>query len=87
MYLTPRRQPRSPSFFRRLLAPALALGLASVVTALASSCGSSTAGTPPCDSVYAGKCGGTCASDFACPDGLYCGISGTGITCPVGGAK
>ncbi|MDI3284953.1 vWA domain-containing protein [Polyangium sp. 15x6] len=66
---------RKPSWFRRLFAPALAIGLASMVTALASSCGSTSTGTPPCDSVYAGKCGGDCANDFACPDGLYCGIS------------
>ncbi|MDI1446184.1 vWA domain-containing protein [Polyangium sp. 6x1] len=70
-------RPRSPSFFRRLFAPALAMGLASWVAALGASCGSTSTGTPPCESVYAGKCGGTCANDFTCPDGLYCGISGT----------
>ncbi|MDI1480077.1 vWA domain-containing protein [Polyangium sp. y55x31] len=70
-------RPRPPSFFRRLLAPALAIGLASAATALASSCGSTSNGAAPCDSVYAGKCGGTCGNDFACADGLYCGISGT----------
>ncbi|MDC3953376.1 vWA domain-containing protein [Polyangium jinanense] len=70
-------RPRKPSWFRRLLAPALAMGLASMVTALASSCGSTSTGTPPCDSVYAGKCGGFCANDFACADGLYCGNSAT----------
>jgi len=73
----PHPRPRPPSFFRRFLVPALALGLASAVTTFAASCGSSSTGTPPCDSVYAGKCGGTCSSDFTCPDGLYCGISGT----------
>ncbi len=30
-------------------------------------------GSNPCDSVYQGKCGATCATDDACPAGLFCG--------------
>jgi hypothetical protein len=54
----------------------LLLSFAAAIAALGASCGSD-GGEAPCASVYAGKCGGTCSTDAACPDGLYCGLSGT----------
>ncbi|TKD04518.1 vWA domain-containing protein [Polyangium fumosum] len=77
MHFERHRHHHTPPFFRRLFAPVLAIGLASWVAALAASCGSSSTGAAPCETVYAGKCGGTCGDDFACSNGLYCGISGT----------
>jgi hypothetical protein len=63
---------------RRFAPPLLALALA--LPALATqACGSSGSGSDaaPCDSVFAGKCGGKCAMDGDCAAGLYCGASGT----------
>jgi len=76
MTLSNPRRPRLAQSFRRFLPSALALTLVSFVAGLAASCSSGDA-TPPCETVLADKCGGTCATDFACPDGLYCGLSGT----------
>src|SRR5262245_5062744 len=60
-----------------LLSLALGLPLVTTIAALSGSCGSGADGTPPCESVYAGKCGTTCFTDTSCPAGLYCGLSGT----------
>lgn len=60
---------------------------------LAVSCGSDTgAAGPPCETVFAGQCGGKCVNDNGCIQGLYCGPSGTctadcaagGKQCPAG---
>ncbi len=61
---------------RTFVSAALSM-FAVVATALfVESCTSDTAGAP-CDTVFAGKCGGVCSTDFACPSGQYCGLSGT----------
>lgn len=60
---------------------------------LASSCGSdSTSFGPPCQTVFAGQCGGSCLNDPDCGAGLYCSPTGTctadcaagGLQCPAG---
>ncbi|UQA61945.1 vWA domain-containing protein [Polyangium aurulentum] len=66
----------APWPWRRLFTSGLLLSFAAAVAALGASCGSD-GGEAPCASVYAGKCGGTCSNDLACPAGLYCGLSGT----------
>jgi hypothetical protein len=39
--------------------------------------GGETANGAPCDTVYAGQCGGPCSSDTDCAAGLYCAPGGT----------
>lgn len=54
---------------------ALVLGLGTGATVVLH-CGSSDEGSKfandPCQGVYKGKCGASCAVDTECPDGLYC---------------
>jgi len=73
---SPRFSPVKRPFGRRLVSTLLGLSFVSIVAALGASCGADSA-VKPCDSVYAGQCGSTCGSDATCPQGLYCGISGT----------
>jgi hypothetical protein len=60
----------------RLLGITAALSL--FAAAVFASCGGGGETTgEPCDSVYAGKCGGACTADGDCAAGLYCASAGT----------
>lgn len=80
---------RSTSSRRRLAMPAALLLLGASLAALAGSCSESDAGVEgkPCDTVYAGKCGGACGLDADCPAGLYCGSGACTADCAEGAAQ
>jgi hypothetical protein len=70
---------RSPGgFFYRVKALVAAAALAALVAGAFSSCNAGGGGATgaPCDTVYAGKCGGTCVNDSSCAAGLYCDPTG-----------
>ncbi len=77
MLFASRRTARSAFSFRRsFVSVALSMMALSTLAVVGVNCGSGTAAAP-CDSVYAGQCGSVCATDFSCPTGLYCGLSGS----------
>src|SRR5688572_28336443 len=82
---------RSPGgFFSRARMIGAAAGLAALLAGAFSSCSGVDNGSitgPPCDTVYVGKCGGSCLNDSNCAAGLYCSPSGKCTAdCAAGGA-
>ena len=83
-----RRNTRSGfSYGRSFVSVVLSTMALSALAVMGVNCGSGTAAAP-CDSVYAGQCGSVCATDFSCPTGLYCGLSGSCTAdCATGAAQ